>query len=61
MRAVVANVSEDATTVDCDSRIPVVEEDCVGQFPEGCGEDEEEGGWHDKTQAVHGKIVVDAV
>ena len=61
MRAVVADVPEDATAVDCYGSIPVVEENGVGQLPEGCGEDEEEGGWHDKTQAVHGEVVVDAV
>ena len=61
VRAVVADVSEDATAVYCYSSIPVVEEDGVGQLPEGCGEDEEEGGGHDKTQAVHGEVVVDSV
>ena len=41
VRAIVADVSKDATAVYCHRSIPVVEEDCVGQLPEGCGEDEE--------------------
>ena len=37
VRAVVADVSKDTTAVDCHGSIPVVEEDGVGQLPEGCG------------------------
>lgn len=37
--AIIANVAEDAAAVDCDCSIPVVEEDRVGEFPEGRGED----------------------
>ena len=59
--AVVADVAEDAAAVHCDCGVPVVEEDGVGELPEGRGEDEEKCGRHDETQAVHGEVVVDAV
>ena len=37
--AVVADVAENAAAIDCDRGVPVVEEDGVGEFPEGRGED----------------------
>ena len=61
VREVVADVAEDATAVDGDGGVPVVEEDGVRELPEGDGEDDEEGGWHDEAEAVHGQVVVHAV
>lgn len=61
MRQVVAYVPKDASAVRSHSRVPVVEEDGVREFPEGGGEDDEEGRWHDEAVAVHGEVVVDAV
>ncbi len=46
MGQVVADVSEDSSAEDGDSRIPVVEEDRVRKLVEGGGEGDEEGGWH---------------
>jgi hypothetical protein len=61
VRQVIADVPEDATAKRCYSRVPVVIDDTVCEFPERCGEDEEHGGWHDEAVSVHGKIVVNAV
>ena len=33
----------------------------MGEFRERCLESEEEGGWHDETETVHGEVVVDTV
>ena len=61
MGQVVAHVAEDATAVDGDGGVPVVEEDGVCELVEGGGEDDKEGGRHDEAVPVHRKIVVDAV
>ena len=58
---VIADVAKDASAVCSYSCIPVVEEDCMREFPEGQGEDDEEGRWHDEAVAVHGEVVVNAV
>ena len=54
MCKIVADITKYATAVDRNSGVPVVEEYKVREMPEGCGEDEEEGGWHDESVAVHG-------
>lgn len=59
--AIVANVAEDATAVDCHCCVPIVEEDCVGELPERRGENQEKCGRHDESQAVHWEVVVNAV
>jgi hypothetical protein len=61
VRAVIANVAENAAAVDCHCRVPVVEEDGMGEFPEWRGKNQEERGRHDESQAVHWKIVVNTV
>ena len=53
MRQIVADVSEDTTTIRRHSRVPIVEEYCMSQFPEGRCEDDEEGWWHDQAVAIH--------
>ncbi len=47
MGHVVADVSKDSPAEDSDSRVPVIEEDCVGKLVEGGGEGDKESGWHD--------------
>ena len=54
MREIVADIAEDATAVDCNGCVPVIEEDEVSKVPERGGEDEEECGRHDESVAVHG-------
>lgn len=61
MRAVVADVSEDAAREDRDGGIPVVPEDSMGQLVEGGGQDQEQTGWHHQTVPVHRKVMVNAV
>ena len=33
----------------------------MGEMPEWCRKDNEQGGWHDETIFIHGQVVVDAV
>lgn len=61
MRLIIAYVPKDSTTVHSHRGIPIIVEDCMSEFPEGCGEDDEEGGWHDEAIFVHGKVMVDAM
>ena len=53
MRHVIANVSEDATAVHSSCRVPVIEENGVGQLPEWSCENDEECGRHDQAKSVH--------
>lgn len=59
--AVVADVAEDATAVDCHGGVPVVEEDGVRELPEGRRKHEEQRRGHHEAQAVHWEVVVNAV
>lgn len=61
VRQVVANVAEDATTVDCGSSIPIVAEDGMCQFPKWRGQHDKQRRRHDQSVLVHGKIVVDSM
>lgn len=61
MGQVVADVPKYTATKYGDSRIPVVEEDCVGKLPEWGCQDNEESGWHDQAVFVHGQIVMNSV
>jgi hypothetical protein len=61
MGHVVAGVAKYAATVRSRGRIPVPEDECVCELPEGRGEQGEERRRHDKPVLVHGKIVMDAV
>ena len=54
MRQIIADITKNATAIDRNSGVPVVKEDEVGEVPEGCGKDEEEGRWHDEAVAIHG-------
>lgn len=58
---VIANVAEHAATVYRQGRIPVVGKDSMGQFPERCSQDNEEGRGHHKSVFVHGQIMMDSV
>lgn len=61
VRHIVANVSENATTVDRGRGIPIIEEYGMGELPERCSEHNEERRRHDQSVFVHRKVVVDTV
>lgn len=61
VRHVVENVTEDAAAVDGGGGMPRVEEDSMGEVPEGVGKDDEERRGHDEAVAIHREVVVDAV
>jgi hypothetical protein len=61
MRKIVADISEDTSTVGCYCSIPVVEKNGMSQLPERSSQSSEESGRHNKTVPVHGKIMVDTV
>lgn len=61
MGHVIADVAEDAATIDCRRSVPVVGEESVGEIPEGSCEHQEHGRRHDKPVLVHRQIVVNAV
>lgn len=54
MCQIIADISKDSTAINCNSGVPVVEKDKVGEMPERCCKDEEESRWHNETVAVHG-------
>lgn len=51
---VVKGVAKDTTAEGGRGGVPVVEQDGVGKLPEGSGQDDKEGGWHDEAVPVHG-------
>lgn len=61
VRHVVADVAEQTAAEAGGPRVPVVEEDGVGEGPEGRAEDAEQGRGHDEAVLVHGKVVVNPV
>ena len=61
MGLVVTYITEDPTAVCSCCGIPVIEEDGVGELVKGHGKNDEEGGWHDKSVFIHGKVVMDTV
>jgi hypothetical protein len=61
MSEIVTHISKDAAAEDGCCGVPVVEEDCVGELPEGRCECNEEGGWHDQSIFVHGKVMMDTM
>lgn len=61
MGQIVADVAEDAAAEHHDCHIPVVEEDSMRELIEWCCKDDEKRGRHDKSVAVHGEIMVDAM
>lgn len=58
---VIADVSEDTATVHQQCCVPVVEEDSMGQLPEGCCQDHKQCRRHDKAVPVHREVVMNAV
>ena len=58
---VIASVSENATAVCSQSCMPIPEDDCVCELPEGCSESYEQSWRHDKPVLVHREVVVNAV
>lgn len=58
---VVANVSEDSAAKHRHGCEPVVEEDCMGQLPEGNSQDHEQCRGHNKAVPVHREVVVNTV
>lgn len=61
VRQVVAHIAEDAAAVNGGADVPVQPEDGMGQFPEGCSEDDEQCWRHHQAILVHGQVVMDAV
>lgn len=61
MRQVIANVSKYAAAEGSSRRIPIIEEDCVREFPKGSGKGDKESWGHDEAELVHWKIVMDSV
>lgn len=58
---IVQGVTKDTTAISSCRRVPVVEKYGVCKFPEWCCKRNEQGGRHDESVLVHGKVVVDAV
>lgn len=61
MGHVVADVSKDATTVYQQCCVPIVEENGVGQLPEGCGQNHKQCRRHDEAVPVHREVMMNAV
>lgn len=58
---VIADVSENAAAVDCDSYIPVPIENGMSELPEWCREHYKQGWRHDKPVFVHREVVMNAM
>jgi len=61
VRQIVADVTEDTAAEDRGSDRPIPVEYSVCKFPERNGKSGEEDGWHDQSELVHRKIVMDTV
>jgi hypothetical protein len=61
MGEIVANIAKYAATEDGCCGVPIVEEDCVCEFPEGCCESNEECRWHNESIFVHWKVMMNAM
>lgn len=58
---VIADVTKNATAVDCSRCIPVIGENGMSEIPKR-GRKQQKHSWrHDQSVLVHGQIVVDAV
>ena len=58
---IIADVAKDTSTEHLHGRKPVVEEDGMGELPERSGQNHKQSWRHDKSIAVHGQVVVNAV
>jgi hypothetical protein len=58
---VVAYVSKDTAREDRRCDVPVPVEDCVCKLPKWCRQHEEQRWWHDESEPVHRKIVMNAM
>jgi hypothetical protein len=58
---VIADITKDATTVDCGRSIPVVGENSVCEIPERSCKQHKHGWRHDKSVPIHGQVVMDTV
>lgn len=58
---IVADVAEDATTVDSSSGMPAVGKDSMGKIPEGGCKHHEESGRHDQSILIHGQVMVNTM
>jgi hypothetical protein len=58
---IVASVTKDATAIRSECRVPVPEDESVCEFPERCGERDEECRRHDKPVLIHREIMMNAV
>lgn len=58
---VVAYVSEDTAREDRRCNVPIPVEDCVCKLPKWCRQREEHRWWHDESEPVHRKIVMNAM
>lgn len=61
VRHVVADVPKQTAAEAGGPRVPVVEEDGVGEGPERRAEDAEQGRGHDEAVLVHGEVVVNSM
>jgi hypothetical protein len=58
---VVAYVPEDTAREDRRCNVPVPVKDCVCKLPKWCRQREEQRWWHDESEPVHRKIVVNSM
>lgn len=61
VRHVIERVSKDAAAVCSRCRMPVPEDDAMREFPERCGQNNEECGWHNQPVLIHGQIMMNAM
>lgn len=61
VRHVVACVSEDASTVGRQGRIPVPKDNSMSKLPERRCQNDKKGGRHNKSVFVHWQVVVNTV
>ena len=61
MGHVIACVTKNATRICGHGGVPVPEDHCVCELPEGQRQCNEKRGRHDKSVSIHGQIVMDTV
>lgn len=61
MCQIIADIPEYAATEDSGCDGPIPKEYGMRQFPEWRCEEKKEGWWHDQSELIHGKVVVDTM
>jgi hypothetical protein len=61
MCQIIADIPEYPATEDSGCDGPIPKEYGMRQFPEWHCEDKKEGWWHDQSELIHGKVVVDTM